>query len=407
MHKKTIKQVDPASFKGKKVLVRVDFNVPQKEDLSIADDSRIRAAVPTIDFLRKNGARIILVSHLGRPKGISAKLSLAPVAKRLAELLGIHVHHHEQTVGQEVAHKINSMAEGEVCLLENVRFHPEEEKNDSEFAKQLAAHADIYVNDAFGTAHRAHASTQGVSQFVQASYAGLLMDKELKALSSCLDNPARPFATVIGGSKVSTKIGVLENLINKVDVLVIGGAMAFSFLKAEGKEVGKSLVENDFLDFCRKISKLAKEREVKLILPLDVVCAPELKSGISTTTVSAEAIPADMMGLDLGPQTMKLIRAELSACKTILWNGPLGAFEFSGFEKATYDLVDLLIELTAKGTRTVVGGGDSVAAIEAHGAKPELFTHVSTGGGASLEFIEGLELPGVACLESVETAKTK
>ncbi len=404
MSKKTIAQVAPATFKGKRTLVRVDFNVLQHEDLSIADDSRIRAALPTIELLRGAGARVILVSHLGRPKGgPSDKLSLRPVSTRLSQLLATEVTQLGDCVGNAVGSFVSEMKDGEVCLLENVRFHAEEEKNDPEFARQLAANADIYVNDAFGTAHRAHASTAGVTKYLQPALAGLLMDKELKALSGVLDNPARPFATVIGGAKVSTKIGVLENLICLADVLVIGGAMAFSFLKAQGKQTGKSLVEDDRLDLCKGLLAKAAEKGVRIILPQDVVCAPEMRSGLPTSCVSVDAIPEHEMGLDLGPKTVEEIKQALSSCRTILWNGPLGAFETKGFETATYALVDLLVSLSAAGVKTVVGGGDSVAAIEARNISPEKFTHVSTGGGASLEFLEGLELPGVACLEPAES----
>jgi phosphoglycerate kinase len=401
--KKTIAQVAPEIFKGKRVLMRVDFNVPQHEDGTIADDSRMQAALPSINLLRKAGAKVLLVSHLGRPKGASDKLSLKPIAAHLGKLINAQVACLPDCVGQKVSEFVGAMNDGDVCLLENVRFHAEEEKNDSEFAKQLSANADMYVNDAFGTAHRAHASTAGVAKYLQPALAGLLMDKELKALSSVLDNPVKPFATVIGGSKVSTKIAVLKNLLEKVDVLVIGGAMAFSFLKAQGKEVGKSLVEDDRLDFCSDLLGQAKSKGVRVVLPEDVVCAPEFKAGAPTQTVDADKIPANQMGLDLGPKTVDAIARALSHCKTVLWNGPLGAFETPGFEKSTFALIDVLKDLTAQGAKTVIGGGDSVAAIEAKHVSPDAFTHVSTGGGASLEFLEGLQLPGVACLDSAES----
>lgn len=398
--RKNISQIDPKELRGKRILVRVDFNVPQNEDLTISDDTRIRAALPTIEHLRKSGAKVILASHLGRPKdGPSEKLSLKPIAKRLSELIGSEVRHLTDSIGDVVGKAVESMKEGEVVLLENVRFYKEEEKNDPEHARKLAAHADLYVNDAFGTAHRAHASTEGVTKHLAPALAGFLMDKEIKTLSELLDNPARPFATVIGGAKVSSKIGVLENLVEMVDVLVIGGAMAFSFLKAQGKQVGRSLVEDDKLDFCKKIMEKAQAKGVRLILPVDVVVAPELRAGVPTEAVSVDEIPPDQMGLDLGEKSIAIIKAELAKCKTILWNGPLGAFETPGFEKATFELVDILQDLTAKGAKTVIGGGDSVAAIEVKNVNPDHFTHVSTGGGASLEFLEGLELPGVAALE--------
>jgi phosphoglycerate kinase len=402
--RKTIAQVEPQTFRGKRVFVRVDFNVPQHEDLSISDDSRIKAALPTIKLLRDAGAKVLLASHLGRPKGgRSDKYSLKPAAERLQQLLGSLVAFIDDCIGDVVAQHVSNMKDGDVCLLENVRFHAEEEKNDPEFAKKLAGNADIYVNDAFGSAHRAHASTEGVAKFLKPALAGLLMDKELKALSGVLDNPARPFATVIGGAKVSSKIGVLENLVGKVDVLVVGGAMAFSFLKAQGKQVGKSLVEDDKIDFCRKLLDDAQKKGVKVILPEDVICAPEFKAGSPTSIHAVDDIPADQMGLDIGPKSTETIKKALSECKTILWNGPLGAFETPGFEKATYALVDLLVALTTKGAKTIIGGGDSVAAIEAKGVNPQSFTHVSTGGGASLEFLEGIELPGVACLDPAQS----
>ncbi len=399
MAKKTIAHVGPEFFKGNRVLVRVDFNVPQNEDQSISDDSRIRAALPTIEFLRKAGAKVVLVSHLGRPKGVSEKLSLKPVANRLTKLLKCPVLFMSDCIGPEVKESVQAMNNGDVCLLENVRFHAEEEKNDAEFSQQLTTLADMYVNDAFGTAHRAHSSTEGVTRYVRPALAGLLMDKELRALGNALEKPERPFACVIGGAKVSSKIGVLENLLSKVDVLVIGGAMAFSFLKAEGKQVGRSLVESDRLDFCKQLIAKAKERSVNLVLPVDVVCASEMKPGVATAVHSVDAIPADMMGLDIGPKTVDLIKEALAKTKTIVWNGPLGVFEMVGFELGTNDLIDSLIDLTGAGVSTIVGGGDSVAAIEAREVSPDKFSHVSTGGGASLEYLEGLELPGVACLD--------
>ena len=406
MHKKTIAHAGHEAFKGKRVLVRVDFNVPQNEDLSIADDSRIRAALDTIKFLAQAEAKVILVSHLGRPKGITEKYSLAPVAKRLAELLGQEVKFVQGCIGESVSKELAGLQNGQVALLENVRFHSEEEKNDPEFAKQLAAHADIYVNDAFGTAHRAHASTHGVSKHLRPALSGFLLHREIKTLTEILHSPARPFATVIGGAKVSTKIGVLKNLVGKVDVLVIGGAMAFTFLRAQGKQTGKSLVEEDRVKYCKELLRELESHGTTVVLPSDVVCALEFKAGAPSSVCSVDAILPEQMGLDLGPATVERIKKELSGCKSILWNGPLGAFEFAGFEKATYALIDLLVELTAKGTKTVVGGGDSVAAIEAKDVSPESFTHVSTGGGASLEFMEGLELPGVACLDAMESVGT-
>lgn len=402
--KKTIAQAGPSTFDGKRVLVRVDFNVPLNDDCTVADDSRIKAAIPTIDYLRKAGAKVILMSHLGRPKGPSEKLSLKPVAEKLSELLKAKVAFAKECVGEEAEKVVNGLKSGEVCLLENLRFHAEEEKNDKEFAKKLGAQGDVYVNDAFGTAHRAHASTEGVAHLVRPALAGHLMEKEIQHLSSALDNPVRPFATIIGGAKVSSKIGVLENLLGKADVLVIGGAMAFTFLRAQGKQTGKSLVEEDKVEYCKELLEKAKAKGVTIVLPLDVVCAKEIKEGTPTVTVDVDSIPADQMGLDVGPKTTELIDKELNKCKTILWNGPLGVFEVKGFEVATYHVIDTLVKLTANGVKTIVGGGDSVAALGAKGVIPEKLTHVSTGGGASLEFIEGLELPGVACLDEASPA---
>jgi len=411
--KKTIVQAGKEAFKNKRVLVRVDFNVPQHEDGSVADDSRIRAALPTINFLREAGASIILMSHLGRPKGDSPKLTLKPVADKLSELLSkdnVKVHFASDCVGPLAEKAVQLVKPGEICVLENLRFHPEEEKNDKKFAEQLAKLGQIYVDDAFGTAHRAHASTEGVTHFLRPALAGMLVDLELKVLSQTLDNPARPFATIIGGAKVSSKIGVLENLMKRVDVLVIGGAMAFTFLKARGIKTGKSLVEDDRLDYCRELDKKAKEKGINLILPVDVVCALEMKAGAKTTIVELNEksfIPDDLMGLDVGPKTTELVSAALAKCKTILWNGPMGVFEIKEFEKGTYQVIDDLVKVTRSGSKTIVGGGDSVAAIKQKGTPEDALTHLCTGGGASLEFIEGLELPGIACLDEAEPAHSR
>lgn len=407
--KKTIHDVNPQTFTGKNVLVRVDFNVPQKEDGTVADDSRITAALPTIDHLAKSGARVVLVSHLGRPKGKpSAKYSLKPIAEHLQKLLakmGHNVLHFvDDCVGEKAEKAVADLKNGEVALLENVRFYEEEEKNDKEFSKKLAKLGDIYVNDAFGTAHRAHASTEGVTDFIRPALAGILVAKEIQMLSSALDEKTcvHPFATIIGGAKVSSKIGVLENLLGKVDIIVIGGAMAFSFLKAQGLAVGKSLVEDDKLEYCKELLQKAKDKGVQVILPKDVVVAAEMKEGTPSEVVTVDKIPADKMGLDVGPESIKEINAALAKAKTILWNGPLGVFEMAGFEKGTYALIDTLIELTGKGTKTIVGGGDSVSALKQKGVNDEKLTHVGTGGGASLEYIEGLPLPGIACLDEKE-----
>jgi len=411
MKKKSIACVKDDVFKNKRVLVRVDFNVPQsKTDGSITDDSRIRAAIPTIERLIAHGSKVILVSHLGRPDGQKVeKLTLKPVAKRLGDLLheksDVSVEFVDETVGPKVEAKVNEMKAGDVLLLENVRFHAGEEENSPEFTKQLAALADIYVNDAFGTAHRAHASTEGVAHLVRPALAGMLMDKELKMLGQALDDPARPVACIIGGAKVSSKIGVLDNLIEKVDIIIIGGAMAFTFLKAQGMNVGKSLVEDDRLEYCKELEKKAQAKGVKIILPEDVVCAAEMKEGVETKTVDVENIPSDQMGLDIGPKSIKTVKEALENCKTILWNGPPGVFEIPGFDKGTNELIESLITLTRKGAKTIIGGGDSVAALQKKNVPGDALTHISTGGGASLEFLEGIELPGVAALDAAEPAK--
>jgi phosphoglycerate kinase len=404
--KKTI-QDHKESLQGKRVLVRVDFNVPQHEDGTVSDDSRIQAALPTINYLSEHGAKVVLVSHLGRPKGKpNAKYSLKPVADHLQASLakaGKVVHFFADCVGEKAEAAVKALKDGEVILLENLRFYEQEEKNDPDFSQQLARLGDLYVNDAFGTAHRAHASTEGITHHLKPALAGFLVAREIEMLSSALDNPNRPFATIIGGAKVSSKIGVLENLLGRVDVMVIGGAMAFSFLRAQGLGTGKSLVEEDRLDYCRELIAKAKDKGVKLILPVDVVVASEMKAGAATTVVAADAIPADQMGLDIGPETIKLVEAALEPCKTILWNGPMGVFEMAGFEKGTWAVIDCLVALTAKGARTIIGGGDSVAALKEKGVSDAAVTHVGTGGGATLEYLEGIELPGIAALDNKET----
>ncbi len=410
--KKTIQDQGPKHFEGKKVLVRVDFNVPQNEDGTVADDSRIKAALPTINWLAKAGARVVLLSHLGRPKGqVTEKYSLKPIAEHLKKLLAEMghktVHFVDACVGPKAEKAVSEMKDGDIALMENVRFHAEEEKNDQAFSQKLAALGDLYVNDAFGTAHRAHASTEGVTKYLKPSLAGMLVAKEIEMLSSALNNPTRPFATIIGGAKVSSKIGVLENLLNNVDVLVIGGAMAFSFLKAQGLNVGKSLVEEDRLQYCQELEAKAKAKGVKLILPVDVVVASEMKAGVTTKVVKVSEIESNVMGLDVGPETIKLIVEALAPCKTILWNGPLGVFEIEGFERGTWALIDCLVDLTKSGTKTIVGGGDSVSALKLKGVDDHLLTHIGTGGGASLEFLEGIELPGIAALDNKEAVGNK
>ncbi|MBD2317009.1 phosphoglycerate kinase [Phormidium tenue] len=397
MAKKSLASLTATELAGKKVLVRVDFNVPQDETGKITDDTRIRAALPTIKYLTEAGARVILTSHFGRPKGVTESLRLNPVAVRLSELLGQPVVKTDDCIGDAVAAQVNALNNGDVALLENVRFYPEEEKNDPEFAKKLASLADIYVNDAFGTAHRAHASTEGVTKYISTSVAGFLLDKELQYLSGAIDNPKRPLAAIVGGSKVSSKIGVIETLLDKVDYLLLGGGMIFTFYKARGLSVGKSLVEEDKLDLARALEKKAAERGVKFLLPTDVVVADNFKPDANAQTVSIDNIPDGWMGLDIGPDSVKVFQEALSNCKSAIWNGPMGVFEFDKFAVGTEAIAHTLADLTATGTITIIGGGDSVAAVEKVGVADKM-SHISTGGGASLELLEGKILPGIAAL---------
>nr|WP_199315244.1 phosphoglycerate kinase [Planktothrix sp. FACHB-1355] len=383
---------------GKRVLVRADFNVPVDEAGNITDDTRIRAALPTIQDLTGKGAKVILSSHFGRPKGVDEKQRLTPVAKRLSELLGKEVKKPSDCIGDEVAATVAEMQNGDVILLENVRFHKEEEKNDPEFAKQLAANADLYVNDAFGTAHRAHASTEGVTKYLKPSVAGYLIEKELQYLQSAIENPQRPLAAIIGGSKVSSKIGVIETLLEKCDKLIIGGGMIFTFYKARGLSVGKSLVEEDKLELAKTLEAKAKERGVQLLLPTDVVVADKFAADAESQTVSIENIPDGWMGLDIGPDSVKVFQDALADCKTVIWNGPMGVFEFDKFAVGTEAIAHSLADLTKKGAVTIIGGGDSVAAVEKVGVADQM-SHISTGGGASLELLEGKVLPGIAALD--------
>ncbi len=381
------------AVKGKRVLVRVDFNVPQDESLNVRDDTRIREALVTIKFLVDNGAKVILVSHLGRPDGkIVEKMRMAPVAKKLQELLGKPVFTVQDCVGEEVKKIVATMKDGDVLLLENVRFHPEEEENDPVFAKQLAELCDIYVNDAFGTAHRAHASTEGVAKFVKQAAAGFLMEKEIKYLGMVLHNPTHPILAIIGGAKISSKIDLLNNLLNKVDNLIIGGGMAYTFMRAEGKEIGKSLVEDDKVGIAKDILSKAKEKGVKLFLPVDHVVA-STKDNPADVKVVVE-IPGNMIAFDIGPKTIAEFSRVVKESKTIFWNGPLGLFETDIFATGTISIAKAIAE---SGNVSVVGGGDSVSALKKAGVKAKI-THISTGGGASLEFIEGKELPGIAAL---------
>ncbi|MFN3361038.1 MAG: phosphoglycerate kinase [Pseudanabaenaceae cyanobacterium] len=403
MAKQTLANLKVEDLQGKRVLVRVDFNVPQADDGSITDDTRIRAALPTINHLINAGAKTILVTHLGRPKGdtfgerAKDKLRVNPIAERLAQLLQKPVLKCDDCIGDTVAQQLAGLQNGDVALLENVRFYPEEEANDLEFARKLASLAEIYVNDAFGAAHRAHASTAGVAQFLQPAVAGFLLDLELKYLSGAIDNPQRPLAAIIGGSKVSSKIGVIEALLGKVNKLLIGGGMIFTFFKARGLQVGKSLVEEDKLDLAKSLEALAKERGVELLLPTDVVVADKFAPDANAQVVSIDNIPADWMGLDIGPQTVAAFKAALADCKTVVWNGPMGVFEFDQFAKGTEAIAHALAELTSQGAITIIGGGDSVAAVEKVGVADRM-SHISTGGGASLELLEGKVLPGIAAL---------
>ena len=388
MAKKTVRDI---SVKGKRVLVRVDFNVPL-ENGEVADDTRIRAVLPTIRYLLERGAAVILMSHLGRPKGlVQEDLRLDPVGRRLSELLGQEVVKVDDCVGPEVERATKSLQPGQVLLLENLRFHPEEEENDQGFARQLASLADVYVNDAFGTAHRAHASTTGVTEYLP-SVAGLLMERELQMLGDALANPTRPFVAVLGGAKVSDKIGVIRNLLSKVDLLLVGGGMANTFLKAQGYQVGESLVEDDSLALAKDILAQAGG---KLVLPVDVVVADAFADDANSQTVGVEQVPPGWRILDIGPRTVGLFEDRLRSAGTVVWNGPMGVFEFPRFAAGTIALASSLASAPAT---TIVGGGDSIAALQQAGLA-EKMTHVSTGGGASLEFLEGRVLPGVEALE--------
>jgi phosphoglycerate kinase len=397
--KKTIANLSEADVSGKRVLVRADFNVPLDDSGKITDDTRIRAALPTIKDLIGKGGKVILCSHMGRPKGqVKEELRLTPVAKRLSELLGQDVIKCDDCVGDEVTATVNQMQNGQVALLENLRFHNEEEKNDAEFAKKLAANADLYVNDAFGTAHRAHASTEGVTHYLNPSVAGYLIEKELNYLQKAIENPQRPLAAIIGGSKVSSKIGVIETLLEKCDKLLIGGGMIFTFYKARGLSVGKSLVEEDKLELAKSLEAKAKEKGVELLLPTDVVVADNFAPDANDQTVSIENIPDGWMGLDIGPDSVKVFQEALADCKAVIWNGPMGVFEFDKFAVGTEAIARSLADLTKKGATTIIGGGDSVAAVEKVGVADQM-SHISTGGGASLELLEGKELPGIVALD--------
>lgn len=390
--------IDKVELKNKRVLVRVDFNVPLDENLNITDDTRIVESLPTIKKIISEGGKAILMSHLGRPKGgPNPKYSLKPAALRLSELLGKEVKLAPDCIGEEVKAMVNQMKEGDVLILENVRFHPEEEKNDPGFAKQLAELGDVYINDAFGSAHRAHASTEGVTKYISICAAGYLMQKELEYLGAAVSNPKRPYVAILGGAKISGKIDVINNLLDKVDTLIIGGGMAFTFFKAQGKEIGKSLLEEEKIELAKEVLQKVSNAGVKFLLPVDVVVASEFKNDSPSTIVKVDSIPSDKMGLDIGPDTIKLFEEEIMKAKTVVWNGPMGVFEFDNFAKGTFAIAQALADATSKGVVTVIGGGDSAAAIAKAGLKDKV-SHVSTGGGASLEFLEGKILPGVAAL---------
>ena len=391
MNKKTVKDID---LKDKKVLVRCDFNVPMDENKNITDNRRIVAALPTIKYLLEQNCKVVLCSHLGRPKGeFKKEYSLKPVAKELSRLLGKEVIMAEDVIGEDAKNKANNLKNGEVLLLENARFHREETDNDPEFAKELASFGEVFVNDAFGTAHRAHASTEGVAKYLPA-VSGFLIEKELKFLGEALENPERPFVAILGGSKVSDKIGVIENLLEKVDTLIIGGGMAYTFFRAQGYTVGNSLCEEDKCDLALEIMEKAKAKNVKFLLPIDNKVGKEFKPDTESMTVKSTEIPDGWEGLDIGEETIKLYKEELKNAKTIVWNGPLGVFEFDQFAIGTNEIAKALGDIDAT---KIIGGGDSAAAVEKAGLA-EKMTHISTGGGASLEFLEGKKLPGIEAL---------
>ena len=397
MSKKTVASLSEADVAGKKVLVRADFNVPLDDSGNITDDTRIRAALPTIKDLTGKGAKVILCSHMGRPKGeVKEGLRLTPVAKRLSELLGQEVTKCDDCIGDTVAATVNGMSNGQVVLLENLRFHSEETKNDPEFAKALASNADLYVNEAFGTAHRAHASTEGVTKYLSPCVAGYLIEKELEFLQNAVDNPKRPLAAIIGGSKVSSKIGVIETLLEKCDKLLIGGGMIFTFYKARGLSVGKSLVEEDKLELAKTLEAKAKELGVELLLPTDVIVADNFAPDANAQTVSIDNIPDGWMGLDIGPDSVKVFQDALGDCNAVIWNGPMGVFEFDKFAVGTEAIANTLA--SKPDAITIIGGGDSVAAVEKVGVADKM-SHISTGGGASLELLEGKKLPGILALD--------
>lgn len=391
------KSIEDLDLKGKKVLVRCDFNVPMNEKKEITDDTRIKSALPTIKYILENGGMPIVMSHLGRPKGEpKQEYSLAPIAKKFEELLGSKVifADDDEVVGNNAKKAVSELKEGETVLLQNTRYRKEEEKNEENFSKELASLADLYVNDAFGTAHRAHASNVGVSKELPSAM-GYLVKKEIDFMGKAMSNPERPFVAILGGAKVSDKIGVIENLIEKVDTLIIGGGMMFTFLKAEGKEIGKSLLEEDKVELAKELLEKAKSKGVKMLIPVDVVVAEEFKNDTVIKNVSVDDIPKDMMGLDIGPKTSELFSDEIKNAKTVVWNGPMGVFEMPNFANGTISIAKAMSECNGM---TIVGGGDSAAAVEQFGFESKM-SHISTGGGASLEFFEGKILPGIDAIE--------
>ena len=392
MNKKTVKDID---LKGKKVFVRCDFNVPMDENQNITDNTRIVAALPTIKYLLEQNCKIILASHLGRPKGeVKPEFSLKPVAKELSKLLGKEIIMANDVIGEDATTKAEKLKEGEIMLLENVRFHREETDNDPEFAKKLASMAEVFVNDAFGTAHRAHASTTGIADYIP-GVAGFLIEKELKFLGNAINNPERPFVAILGGAKVSDKIGVIDSLLDKVDTLMIGGGMAYTFFKAQGYNVGNSLCEVEKTGLALEAMEKAKSKGVKLLLPIDTKIGKEFKPDTESKTVAWTEIPDEWEGFDIGEKTIEMFKNELKSAKTVIWNGPLGLFEFDQFAIGTNEIAKTLAELDAT---TIIGGGDSAAAVTKAGLADKM-THISTGGGASLEFLEGKKLPGIECLQ--------
>jgi len=395
MNKLTIRDLD---LRGKRVFIRVDFNVPLKDGV-VADDTRIRETLPTLKLAIEKGGRLVLASHLGRPKGgPDPKYSVKPAAKKLEELLAKPVTFASDCVGAEAEAKSKALKDGDVLVLENVRFHPEEEKNDEAFSKQLAALCDgVFVCDAFGSAHRAHASVVGITKFVKLAAAGLLMEKEIAYIGKAVSNPTRPFVAILGGAKVSDKIEVVENLMKIADAMLIGGGMAYTFLKAQGFEIGKSLVEQDKLDLAKKILADAKAKNFKFLLPVDHVIAPEFKEDAPSKVVDVNATPAEQMGLDIGPKTLEAYKAEIAKAKTIVWNGPMGVFEMPAFAKGTLEIAKAVAAATTAGAISIIGGGDSVAAVHQSGVAKQI-SHISTGGGASLEYLGGRKLPGVEAL---------